>query len=241
MGPKVNPAKDKKTCSTKVDVRSLVSRDALKGYGATFGAGYVSGIAGEVCALYMNGNLNASGITNPNFRDLCTISGVQQVAKEFSKKVLRLCPYMSNLATTNPFLFGAASGAPMWFLTRAVATPLTNMRKKDPKPFDGFGKSFVNDVAYHTIKNGIDEYCAVRVFPEILPKISSPITRRLVEGAIAGTVGAGSYTLAWPYKQIVAGQTVDKAWELTIRSFPKVMTKKISFVLSKPQFLRLLK
>lgn len=216
-----------------------VAQDA-KNYFCTFLGGCTSGVAGEIFTLAQANKLSLKAVQAPAFRDNVTISGVQQVAKDLSKAQLKKCTAFAKLARENPFLFGASTGLPMWFITRVFATPLQNSRKDNAKPFDGFGSSVVNDVTYHTIKNGIDEYCAANVFPYVLPRLDSCVTKKFVEGSIAGLVGGGCYVLAQPVKSKLTGQTLPEAFDLCVKSIPKVGLKKITYGLARPQIVKLL-
>ncbi|KAH0788612.1 hypothetical protein GPJ56_007294 [Histomonas meleagridis] len=212
----------------------------MKSFAISFAAGYTSGIAGELFATWQNGQFNSKGLTKPSFKDNCIISGSQQVAKDFVKAALKKNPKMLTLSKSNPFLFGAATGIPMWALTRIVATPLQNRHNSKAKPYDGFMKSILNDAAYHTIKNGLDEYCAAKIFPCILPKVDSMIVRKLVEGSIAGVIGGGSYVLAFPFKSILTGQNISEAYSQFINNTPKVAIKKIAYTTVHPKYVQLL-
>nr|AGM32183.1 hypothetical protein [Coptotermes formosanus] len=219
----------------------VVGVTALKGYAATFGAGYISGIVGEIFTLYQTNNLNPEAFSTPQFRDLCFISGWQQVSKDLSKNLLKTIPALEKLSISNPFIFGATTGFPMWFLTRLVATPLQNSRKKGVNPFEGFSTSVVNDTPYHTLKNGLDEFCSVKINPVLLPKVNNYVTKRFVEGVISGSVAGGTYILTWPAKTLITGQKIDDAWKLLITQTPKAFSKKISYQVTRPTLLDLLK
>lgn len=218
--------------------KTLTDKKAMKSYACTFGAGYVSGICGEMFTLAQNKKFNSDGLTNPAFRDNCTISGIQQVAKEFSKNSIKVLPNGAMFAKEHPFLFGASTGFPMWALTRLFATPLQNARKGSPD-MKGFGTSVKNDVAYHTIKNGLDEVCAQKIFPVVIPKINNFWGKRCVEGLVSATVGAGTYVLAWPVKSRLTGQKLPAAWDLCKKNFGKVFVKKVSYTLARPEFVKL--
>ena len=233
--------KNHKELSAKEKVASLFTKTALKSYTATFGAGYVSGIFGEFVSLIQNKRFNAQNLTNPSFRDTCIISGVQQFAKEISKNTIKLFPQGQALAKRNPFLFGAATGIPMWAITRFFGTPLQNSRKRENEPFKGMWTSIYSDAPYHVIKNGLDQVCADIIFPQVLPKIGSFAGQRAVEGAIAAIVGSGTYLLAWPIKRQLTGQNIHEALKLTQKMFPKVYVKKISYVLSRPYIVKAIK
>jgi hypothetical protein len=212
----------------------------LKTYVPTFGGGLTSGITGELFTLAQNGKLSSSGILAPAFRDAVFISGVQQVAKDWSKAQLKLSPCLNELSTKNPLVFGAMTGFPMWAITRLVATPLQNSRKQNASPYDGFVKSVADELAYHTIKNGIDEYVSVKVFPKLLPKCGGWGTQRVVESLVAGAVGGATYVLAWPYKYALTGQSLDDALKQLVKTSPKVSIKKATYTLARPQFVKLL-
>lgn len=223
----------------KCPLASLFTKSACKSYFATFGAGYFSGICGEFVTLAQNKKLDAKGITAPAFRDNCAISGVQQVAKELSKNTIKLLPNGIQFAKNHSFLFGAATGLPMWALTRLFATPVQNQRKGEPQPFKGLGKSIVNDVAYHTFKNGLDQVCIDKVFPAVLPKVGNFWAKKGVEGTIAAIVGSGCYILAWPIKSQLTGQKIGDAAKLAKKMFPKVFVKKVTYGLSRPYFVKM--
>ncbi|KAH0791685.1 hypothetical protein GPJ56_004371 [Histomonas meleagridis] len=214
----------------------------LKSYAASFCTAVVSGVAGETYMLIQSRKLNTQNLLAPAYRDACVISGVQQVAKDFSKNTLKKSPYLYNLSVKNPFIFGAMTGLPMWALTRLVATPLQNSRKTDVKqPFDGLFKSIINDVGYHTVKNGIDEYFAAKVFPKVLPQLPNFATQKLVEASLAGLVGGASYVISWPYKGVLTGQNISEAAKLMLKNTPKVAVKKLTYTLVRPQFANLIK
>lgn len=213
----------------------------MKNYASSFGAGFVSGVAGETFVLLQNKKLSVNNMARPAFRDAAVVSGVQQVAKDFTKNTLKCSPFMAKLSTENPLLFGAATGLPMWALTRLFATPLQNSRAKDNKePFQGLWKSISADAGYYTVKNGLDEYFAAKVFPKVLPKCPNFATQKLVEAALAGAVGGSSYVLAWPYKGTLTGQRISEAVKQMVRSAPKVSVKKLTYTLVKPKITELL-
>ena len=238
MAPKgkqpVQTLPNKKSCPAC----SLFNKAALKSYAATFGAGYFSGICGEFVTLAQGKNLDAKHIAAPQFWDLCTISGVQQVAKELSKNTIKLFPAGKSLAAKNPFVFGALTGFPMWALTRLFGTPLQNLRKKDAKTWDGLKSTIVADTPYHTIKNGLDQVSADIIFPAIIPKVNGFWAKRAVEGTISAIVGAGTYVLAWPIKQQITGQSLPQAFQLCKKNFPKVFVKKVSYTVIRPYLVK---
>lgn len=210
-------------------------------YIATFSAGYLSGFTGELFAAAQNGRFTASGLTHPSFRDNCIISGTQQVAKDFVKETMKKNEKLARLSCTNPLAFGALTGLPMWALTRIVATPLENRHDSKKKPFTGFASSVLNDAAYYSVKNGLDEYCSARVFPVLLPKLGHFATQRFVEASIAGAVAGGAYVLSWPVKSALTGQTALTAFYACTKTIPKAAIKKATFTLAKPRFVALLK
>ena len=55
--------------------------------------------------------------------------------RNFSKNTLKRSQFFLSLSKENPLVFGACTGLPMWFLTRAFATPLNkcNNVKWNPK------------------------------------------------------------------------------------------------------------
>jgi len=218
----------------------LISPASLKSYSCTFLSGYTAGIFGELTSLSIKGKCNALNITNPSFRDNCVFSGVQQVAKEVSKNTLKQIPTMVTTLKENPFLFGAATGLPMWAITRVFANPVQNARKGENQPFKGFVKSVVDDTAYYTVKNGLDEFCSAKIFPEFVPKIQGFWQKRAFEGLVSAIVGAGCYTLTWPIKSVIAGQRFPEALTQTAYAFPKVFVKKISYTVSRPYFVKLI-
>jgi hypothetical protein len=197
-------------------------------------------VTGEVFTLVQNGKLNAASVSSPAFSDAVFLSGVQQVAKDFSKNTLKKSPTFAALSTKNPFLFGAATGLPMWGLTRLVGTPLQNSRKKNVSPYAGFAKSVADDVGYHTIKNGLDELVTVCVLSKYLPTLPNFATQKFVEAAVSGIVGGSCYVLAWPYKSTLTGQALPEAVRLAIRSTPKVAIKKATYTLARPRIAKLL-
>ncbi|KAH0788431.1 hypothetical protein GPJ56_007659 [Histomonas meleagridis] len=212
----------------------------LKRYVSSFITGLIAGTTGEAYMLYYNNNFNLKGFKSPAYLNGCIITGVQQVSKDISKTILRKSPYFAELSVKNPLLFGAATGLPMWTLTRLVATPLQNSRKKEKKPFDGLFTSIVNDVGYHTVKNGLDEYFGARVYPKILPKIPCFAFQKLTEATIAGAIGGVSYILAFPYKGPVAGQSFSEAVKLMIGMAPKTGIKKLTCTLARPKVTKLI-
>lgn len=219
---------------------SLFNKNALKSFAATFGAGYVSGVCGEFVSLAQAKNLNAKGVTAPQFRDLCTISGVQQVAKELSKNTIKLLPGGLKLAKEHPFIFGALTGFPMWSLTRIFATPLQNSRKNNAKTWDGLKQTIIADTPYHTIKNGLDQCSSDIIFPAVIPKINNFWGKRAVEGTVSAIVGAGTYVLAWPIKHQLTGQSIQQAAVACKKAFPKVFVKKVSYTLVRPYLVKAL-
>lgn len=204
-------------------------------YAASFLGGLTSGVAGEIFVLWQNKKCNFTNICKPQFRDLCVISGVQQVAKDLSKNVLKRNPFFLKLSKENPLLFGACTGLPMWALTRLVAEPIQNSRNNDFKPFKTLKKTIMNDVTYHTIKNALDEYCNLRVVPAILPNLSSTAAKLAVQGAISGAVGGSAYVLAWPVKSRLTKQTLAEAVNACIKGAPKVGLKKITYTVARPK------
>ena len=235
MAPKqVAATANKKTCPAC----SLFGKSALQSYTATFGAGFFSGICGEFVTLAQGRNLNVKSVAAPQFWDLCTISGVQQVAKELSKNTIKILPGGARLARANPFLFGACTGFPMWALTRLFATPLQNLRKKDAKTWDGLRQTVVAETPYHTIKNGLDQVSSDVIFPALIPRVRGFWLKRCVEGTVSAIVGAGTYVLAWPIKQQLTGQKLPEAVQLCKKNFPKVFVKKISYTVIRPYLVK---
>jgi hypothetical protein len=226
--------------AVKKEASPTTCQCSLKAYTSTFAGGLTSGVTGELFTLAQNGKLTASSVLAPEFRDAVFISGVQQVAKDWSKAQLKTNPCLNELSTKNPLVFGALTGLPMWTITRLVANPLQNSRKKNSGPWDGFTSSIANELAYHTIKNGIDEYVTVKVFPKLLPQVGGWGSQRVVESLIAGVVGGATYVLAWPYKSALTGQSLDDALKLVVKMTPKISIKKATYTLAKPQFVKLL-
>lgn len=215
--------------------------EKLKNYSITFASGYFSGICGEIFSYWQDGKLNAIAMTSYNFKDNSMISGTQQVAKELSKELLKKHTTLNRLARENPFLFGTCTGLPMWVMTRIVASPIQNAHKFKPKaPYEGFEDSIIQDVTYHTIKNGIDEYAAANIFPYVLPKIDTFVTKKFVEGSIAGAIGGACYVFAWPAKTLITGQSLPTAFDLCVKNAPKVAIKKIAYTLARPKLVQYL-
>ena len=212
---------------------------AVKNYTCTFAAGLTSGVTGELFTLAQNGKLGLNNIAAPEFRDAVLLSGVQQVAKDWSKATLKRNSAFAKLSLSNPLIFGACTGLPMWAITKFVGVPLTNCRNKDKKPFEGLTTAILNDVGYHTIKNGLDEFCAVKIFPVLLPKCPNFVTAKAVEATIAGIVGGSCYVLAWPYKTALTGQSFPQAVQLMLKNTPKVAIKKATYTLARPKFVKL--
>lgn len=212
-----------------------------KSYVCTFGAGYVAGITGELVAALQSGKFNANGLTHPSVRDNCIISGTQQIAKEFSKNCLKSNEKFMMMTKGKPFLFGAATGIPMWALTRVVATPLQNRHDRKKGPFTGFARSVVNEAAYYTIKNGLDEYCGAKILPELLPKVDCFATKKLVESSVSGLVAGGSYLLACPVKSMLTGSSFLDAYNQFVKAVPKAAVKKATYSLTRPKLVALLK
>ena len=216
-------------------------KSEIKPYISAFFSGCTSGFTGELVILAEDRKLTSSNVLGTTFRDNCVISGIQQVAKDFSKNTLRKNQTMSNLNKTNPFLFGASTGLPMWLITRFFATPIQNCRKKEPtSPYAGFVRSVVNDAAYHTCKNGIDEYFAQRVFPKLLPQFPNYVVQKSVESLVAGVIGSSCYLISWPYKTVIAGQPLKEAIKLANRNYPKIVVKKFTYTFAKPQWDKLI-
>ena len=216
-------------------------KSQIKPYFSAFLGGCTSGFTGELVVLTQDHKLTSSNVLGTTFRDNCVISGIQQVAKDFSKNTLRTNATFAQLNKTNPFLFGESTGLPMWFITRFFATPIQNCRKKEPtSPYDGFVKSVINDVGYHTCKNGIDEYFACRVFPKLLPQFPNYLVQKTVESLVAGAIGSSCYVITWPYKTVLAGQPFKESIKLANKNFPKIVVKKFTYTFAKPQYDKLL-
>ena len=216
------------------------SPSTIKTYVSSYLGGYISGIAGEMVSLSMLKQLNTKGFTNITFSENCIASGIQQIAKDFTKNELKRHQYFAKLSKEHPFLFGACTGLPMWALTQLFVVPLKHIRRDDQKVFRGLEKSIRDDFVYHTFKNGLDELCIAKVFPFVLPNLSSSVTRKLVEGSVAGFVGGISHLLSWPYKYKVAKQTIPAAYDATLKAIPKVGVKKIVYSLAKPEIYKIL-
>jgi hypothetical protein len=229
--PAAKPAAAPEKCSCLVDAKT---------YGISFAGGLTSGVTGELFALLQSGNLNIAGITTPAFHDAIFLSGVQQVAKDLSKNALKKSPTFAKLSTSNPFLFGALTGLPMWGLTRIVGVPLQNARKKDVPLYTGLRKSILDDVGYHTIKNGLDELVTVSYLSKLLPTLPNFGTQRLVEALASGVVGGATYVLAWPYKTTLPGQRLPDAVKLAVKNAPKVAIKKATYSLARPRYVKVL-
>ncbi|OHS98922.1 hypothetical protein TRFO_34717 [Tritrichomonas foetus] len=215
-------------------------KEIMKNYACTFAAGYTAGMAGEIFTAWQDNQFTPEGLTRHTIRDNCWISGVQQVAKDYSKALLKSNSKFREFSSTNPFIFGAATGLPMWAITRAFATPLQNVYKKDTPLYQNYARSVAEDVTYHTIKNGLDEVVAAYVFPIVLPKFENPALKKLVEGSIAGIVGGSTYVLAWPAKTVLTGQSLAAAAKLGVKNTPKVAIKKIVYGLARPEFVKLI-
>jgi hypothetical protein len=168
------------------------------------------------------------------------MSGVQQVTRDLCRTTMKKLPPFGALAMTNPFLFGAATGFPMWALTRVVATPLQNRHRKGASPYDGFAESVTKDLAYPAIRNGLGEYVGALVLPKILPGLPNFATQRFVEAVASGIVGGGSYILAWPYKTALAGQKLDDALKLAVKQTPRAAIKRATYTLARPKWAALL-
>ena len=207
-------------------------------YTASFAAGLTSGVTGELVTLYQNKKLNLQGLTSTGFSDNVLISGAQMVAKDFSKDLLKKFGLFNKMSTESPLFFGAATGLPMWFLTRLFGAPLNNSHKKDAQPFDGFCDSVIADTPYHTFKNAIDEFCLVKVFPYVLPRVDGILTKRIVEGTIAGAVGAGCHVLSFPIKMRLTGAELHTAFTACEKSFLKIGVKKVTYSLARPRILK---
>lgn len=216
------------------------SPHSFKTYICSYLGGYASGIAGEIVSLALSGKINSSGFVSASFSENCFQSAIQQVAKDFTKNELKRHSYFLKLSKDHPFLFGAATGLPMWALTKLVTVPMNHIRHDDTKVFYGIQKPIREEMMYHTIKNGLDELCISKVFPSILPHLDSPVTRKLVEGSIAGFVGGFSHIFSWPYKHSITKQTLPAAYDATLKAIPKVATKKIVYTLSRPQICKLI-
>lgn len=208
-------------------------------YISSFISGTISGFAGELFSSFQNRTAKAV-LHEAKFYDECVTSGVQQISKDFTKSALKRTKLFNNLSQTNPLLFGAATGVPMLILTRCFATPLENLRKNKKCSFDGFEHSIIKDAAYHSIKNGLDQYFEAIVYPKVLPRFNSFMTKKLVEASCAGMIGGASYVLAWPYKTLIDRQRIDEAFKLMARMIPKVGIKKITYSLTKPEVLKIL-
>jgi hypothetical protein len=238
MGAAASAAPRKSAPTAAVASQCPVLANA-KPYAISFAGALTSGVTGELFVLLQNGKLSVAGVTSTAFQDAVFLSGVQQVAKDYSKATLKKCPTFAKLSTTNPFLFGAATGLPMWGLTRLVGTPLQNSRKGAP-PFSGLSKSILDDVGYHTIKNGLDELVTVSVLSKLLPTLPNFATQKIVEAATSGLVGGACYVLAWPYKTTLTGQKLPDAVNLAIKNTPKIAIKKATFTLARPKIAGLL-
>jgi hypothetical protein len=229
--PAAKPSAAPSKCSCVADAKT---------YAISFAGGLTSGVTGELFTLIQNGKLSVTSITAPAFSDAVFLSGVQQIAKDFSKATLKRSPTFAKLSTEHPFLFGAATGLPMWGLTRIVGTPLQNSRKKDVPLYSGLTKSVVDDVGYHTIKNGLDELVSVACLSKLIPTLPNFATQRLVEALASGAVGSATYVLAWPYKTAVAGQALPDAVALAIKNAPKIAIKKATYSIARPSYAKLL-
>ena len=234
LKPKEQPKEIPKKSFLNAPISSVFDQKQLKGYTASFATGYLAGITGEITTLLLRGKCDAVNITKPAFRDSCVFSGTQQVAKEISKNTLKLSPYMVDLLKTDPFLFGASTGLPMWFLTRLVANPVQNARAGEPKPFKGFSESVINETPYYVIKNGLDEFCAAKIFSTVVPKISNFWGKRCFVGLVSGLVGGGCYVLTWPAKTCLNGIKFNTAFEQFLYATPKVFVKKITYTVARP-------
>jgi hypothetical protein len=114
------------TAPAKATPKAIASAPQFHFYVASFAGGATSGVTGEIFSLIQAGKFSADAITTAAFHDAVILSRIQQVAKDWSKATLKKAPTFPALATSNPFLFGAATGLPMWALTRVVGTPLQN-------------------------------------------------------------------------------------------------------------------
>jgi hypothetical protein len=212
----------------------------LQTYGPNFAGGISAGVTGEIFTLIQNGKLNSAGLSAPAFRDAVFLSGVQQIAKDFSKATLKKCSHFNELSSKNPFLFGAATGLPMWVLTRLVGAPLQNSRKPNTAPYAGFVKSVTDEVAYHTVKNGLDEYITVKVLPKVLAGLPNFATQKIVEASVSGVIAGSCYLLSWPVKTALTGQAVGEAVTAGLKMTPKAAIKKLTYTLARPHFVALI-
>ena len=211
-------------------------QEAIRPYFTSFSAAYASGLAVELFAAFRENQFNPQRLTHHSIRNNCWISGVKQVTKDFSSSFLKRNPRMRNMSITNPFVFGAATGLPMWAMTCLFTTPLQNYYRNEQKPYKGYLKNFANEIGYHTLKNGLDEFCAAKVIPRLAADISDPFAVNLVEGAFAGIIGGSAFILAWPSKTVLTGQPLLEALRLSAKNAPNIGLKKIVYNVLKPQF-----
>ena len=212
-----------------------------KSYLCTFSAGYLSGLTSELFGAYQEGKFTSEGLTHPSVKDNCIISGTQQAAEDFVKVQMKKYPRLNELSLKNPLLFGACTGLPMWALTQIVATPLQNRHDSKKGPYTGYFRNVATDVAYHTIKNGLDEYFNARVFPVLLPKAGEFATQKIVEASITGLVAGGSYVFSWPFRSVLAGQSALDAFHKCAKTIPRAAIKKATYTLARPKFVALIK
>lgn len=219
---------------SKEQSKSIFTPDHLKSYAATFSGGYISGVLGELVTLYQNDALDPEHITSYTLRDNSLVSGFQQVSKEITKNTIKLMPGGAEFAKKHPFIFGASTGFPMWAMTRMLATPLNNGRK-GKADMTGYWTSVRNEMFYHTIKNGLDEWSGVWITPALVGTTNNFWAQRCIEGCISAAVASGTYYLHHPIKKIFTDQKLEEVHKIAGRSIPKVWVKKVSYTLARPK------
>ncbi|EAY04328.1 hypothetical protein TVAG_069760 [Trichomonas vaginalis G3] len=74
----------------------------------------------------------------------------------------------------------------------------------------------------------------------IVPEVQGFWPKRAVEGIVSAIVGSGCYVLTWPYKLVLSKQTLPQAVGLCNKNFGKIWIKKVTYTVSRPQFVHAL-
>ena len=220
--------------------QSEESRSAI--YTATFCGGFTAGLAGELTSQILDGKFEENLVKSETL-DMCIITGVQKVAKDFSEDLIRKSQIYNKMT---PFMYGAATGLPMWAITKSVSVPINNLRKvnKDRESrkefiFKDYFKELTDDLMYQSVSNGISQHFASVVFPNF--SFPSIFAKKMTEAITAGCISASCFLLRWPTKTVLTGQSLMASSNIgSSKLVPKVTLKKLIYSYAKPQFVKMI-
>ncbi|OHT10598.1 hypothetical protein TRFO_19999 [Tritrichomonas foetus] len=105
---------------------SCPPKPSPKLYAATFCGGFTACLAGEFTVRLLRNEISPD-LIRPELLDKCLVSGVQKVAKDLSGELIKRTRFYPKMT---PFMFGAATGVPMWAIAKVFSVPIQNNRRR---------------------------------------------------------------------------------------------------------------